>query len=109
MALKLVESRKTTPCELRQHRETEKDFDYFVDHSLEIWKKYKGKYVTAVNSEIVSGDSLQEVQRKVHGKYPKKKFVIRHIPYKRKMRYRYPLLSSQNPTEDCFRDGDESI
>jgi len=86
MTLTLMESRKATEGEVKRIRMMQEDFDWMMEHSEQIWKKYKGKYIAIVNKEVFVGNSRSEAKQKAKKKYPRDNVFIRYIPYKMKVR-----------------------
>ncbi|MDI6793923.1 MAG: DUF5678 domain-containing protein [bacterium] len=70
MALTSVRTEELTLQDIRNFKEDEEDFDWFAEHSKEIEKKYKGKYVAVANKELFVAESLENVEKAVKFKYP---------------------------------------
>jgi hypothetical protein len=53
---------------------------------LEVYKRYRGKYVAAAGGELFVADTAEDVRRLAHEKYPDDMPHVRYIP--REKRYR---------------------
>lgn len=85
MALKLVESRAATEKEKRRAQEVAADGNWLSEHSAEIWGEYKGKYIAVVKQTLFVGDTWEDAVSKAKGKFPERRPLVRHIPYKRRI------------------------
>ena len=85
MALKLVESRPATEDEKKRYQEIVNDQEWLAQHSVEIWEKYKGKYIAVVKQSLFVGDTWEEVVRRVKEKFSGYEPFVRHIPYKKRI------------------------
>lgn len=85
MALKLVESRPSTDDEKRKLIEVGDDIEWLNNHSEEIWKKYKGKYIAVAKQTLFIGSSYEEAIQNAKSRFPLTEPLIRHIPYKRRI------------------------
>jgi len=86
MTLTLIESRKATEEEAKRIKMMQEDFDWMMEHSEQIWEKYKGKYIAIVNKEVFVGDSRYEARQKAKEKYPQNNVFTRYIPFKMRVR-----------------------
>jgi len=85
MALKLVESRPTTEDEKKRYQEIVNDQEWLSQNSVEIWEKYKDKYIAVVKQTLFVGDTWEEVVRSVKERFPAYEPFVRHIPYKKRI------------------------
>jgi hypothetical protein len=76
---------KASREELEELRRDAEDVAWWNEHAHEFETKYRGKYLTVINKEILIGDSYDEVYEQVKVKYPHEEPFIDHIPYKKEI------------------------
>ncbi|MCI0487153.1 MAG: DUF5678 domain-containing protein [Blastocatellia bacterium] len=54
-------------------------FDEHVEE-LEVYKRYRGRYVASAGGELFVADTPEEIERLVHEKYPDDLPHVRYIP-----------------------------
>lgn len=82
MPLKLIRTEKTSKEDLQRFKVDQEDFEWFAEHSEEIERSYRGKFVAVVNKEVFSGNSYEEAEKNAKAKYPECDPYIEHIPLK---------------------------
>ncbi|MBM4466033.1 MAG: hypothetical protein FJ014_10860 [Chloroflexi bacterium] len=71
--------------ELEELRRDTEDITWWNEHAHEFEAKYRGKYLTVINKEVLIGDSYDEVYEQAKSKYPNEEPFIDHIPYKKEI------------------------
>ena len=58
---------------------------WFNEHvrELEVYERYRGRYVAAASEELFVADTPQEIDQLVHDKYPDEVPHVRYIPRKK--------------------------
>lgn len=58
---------------------------WFSEHlrELEVYQRYRGRYVAAANEELFVADTPEELRRLVEEKYPDEAPHVRYIPLKK--------------------------
>ncbi|MCI0488397.1 MAG: DUF5678 domain-containing protein [Blastocatellia bacterium] len=66
----------------RLFKQAERNLMWFSEHAeeLEVFKKYRGRYVAAAGGELFVGDSREEVERLAREKHPDEMPHVRYIP-----------------------------
>ena len=61
---------------------------WFNEHveELEVYKRYRGRYVAAAGGELFVADTPAEIRRAVHEKYPDDLPHVRYIPREKRDR-----------------------
>ena len=72
-----------TADELEILQKEQEDDQIFAQHSLELYEKHKGRYVTIVAGELFVGETFTEIEKQVGMKYPDRIPCIRFIPKER--------------------------
>lgn len=53
---------------------------------LEVYNRYRGRYVAAAGGELFVADTPEEVERLAHDKYPDEISHVRYIPLEKRSR-----------------------
>jgi hypothetical protein len=58
---------------------------WFSEHlrELEVYERYRGRYVAAASGELFVADTPEEIRRLISEKYPDEVPHVRHIPRKK--------------------------
>lgn len=71
--------------ELEELRRDAEDVAWWNEHVREFETRYRGKYLTVINKEVLVGDSYDEVYKQAKAEYPDEEPFIDHIPYKKEI------------------------
>lgn len=78
----IIEDIATSPESARGLASAKRNVRWFDEHvqELEVYKRYRGKYVAAANEELFVADDPEELRRIVAEKYPDELPHVRYIP-----------------------------
>ncbi|MEW6131079.1 MAG: DUF5678 domain-containing protein [Acidobacteriota bacterium] len=78
----IIEDLPLTPEMAEKFEKAKRNVKWFNDHAmeLEVFKRYRGKYVASSGGELFVADTAEEVRRLAHDKYPDDLPHIRYIP-----------------------------
>jgi hypothetical protein len=84
----IIEEGEMTPELAHAFESAMRNLIWFNDHAeqLEVFKRYRGKWVAAASGELFVADTPVEIRRLVHTKYPKEHPHVQYI--QREKRYR---------------------
>ena len=76
----IIEDEPTTPELARAFENARRNLEWFDAHveELEVYKRYRGRYVAAAGGELFVADTPQEIDRLVGEKYPHE---LAHVQY----------------------------
>lgn len=65
----------------RAFAKAERNRNWFSEHAmeLEVFKKYRGRYVAAASGELFVADTAEEIDRLVRDKYPDEVPHVRYV------------------------------
>lgn len=77
----IIEDEPMTPELARAFESARRNVMWFNDHveELEVYKRYRGKYVASAGGELFVADTPGEIDRLVHEKYPDEVAHVRYI------------------------------
>ena len=78
----IIEDLPLTPEMALLFEKAKRNVKWFSDHAmeLEVFKRYRGKYVAASGGELFVADTADEVRRLAKEKYPDDLAHVRYIP-----------------------------
>ncbi|MEW6213328.1 MAG: DUF5678 domain-containing protein [Acidobacteriota bacterium] len=81
----IIEEHEMTPELARLFEQARRNGQWFNDHvrELEVYKRYRGRYVAAAGEELFVADTAEEVERLAREKHPDDLPHIRYIPRKK--------------------------
>ena len=76
----IIQDEPTTPELARAFENARRNLEWFDAHveELEVYKRYRGRYVAAAGGELFVADTPQEIDRLVGEKYPDE---LAHVQY----------------------------
>ena len=77
----VIEDEPMTPELARAFENARRNVMWFNDHveELEVYKRYRGRYVASAGGELFVADTPEEIRRLVHDKYPEELPHVRYI------------------------------
>ncbi len=77
----IIEEEEMTPEFARAWESARRNRMWFNDHvvELEVYKRYRGKYVASAGGELFVADTPEEIHRLLHEKYPDEVAHVRYI------------------------------
>lgn len=77
----IIEEMPYDPEFERAFAKAESNRNWFSEHAmeLEVFKKYRGRYVAAASGELFVADTAEEIDRLVRDKYPEEVPHVRYI------------------------------
>jgi len=77
----IIADEPMTPELARAFENARRNVMWFNDHveELEVYKRYRGKYVASAGGELFVADTPEEIRRLVNAKYPKELPHVRYI------------------------------
>lgn len=77
----IIEEEEMTPELARAFESARRNVMWFNDHvvELEVYKRYRGKYIAASGGELFVADTPEEVRRLAHEKHPDELEHVRYI------------------------------
>lgn len=77
----IIEEGPMPPELARRFEKARRNLLWLNEHirELEVYERYRGKYVAAANEELFVADTPQELERLVHEKYPDEVPHVRYI------------------------------
>jgi len=84
----IIEDEPLTPEMARQFENARKNLLWFNNHvdELEVYKRYRGKYVASAAGELFVADTPEEIDRLIKEKYPDEHPHVRYIPLEKRYR-----------------------
>jgi hypothetical protein len=84
----IIEDEPLTPELARALESARRNLLWFNDHveELEVYKRYRGKYVAGASGELFVADTPEEIRRLVYEKYPDEHPHVRYIPREKRDR-----------------------
>lgn len=78
----IIEEDQENPEFSRMFERAERNLDWLNEHAveLEVFKRYRGRFIAASEGELFVGDSREEVERLAREKHPADVPHIRYIP-----------------------------
>lgn len=78
----IIEEEEMTPDFARAWESATGNLEWFDEHvqELEVYKRYRGKYVGAAGGELFVADTPGEIDRLIDEKYPNEQAHVRYIP-----------------------------
>jgi|GEM_PF-1675731 len=91
----IIEEQPMTPELARLFEQARRNLLWFNEHveELEVYQRYRGRYVAAAGGELFVAETPQEVERLAREKHPDELPHVRYIPQKKLSRiyvYDYP-------------------
>ncbi|MDX6500719.1 MAG: hypothetical protein QOG23_3979 [Blastocatellia bacterium] len=83
-----IEEHEMPPDLARMFAQARRNLLWFSENSdeLEVYNRYRGRYVAAAGGELFVADSPEEVERLAHDKYPDEISHVRYIPLEKRSR-----------------------
>ena len=77
----IIEDEPMTPELARAFESARRNRMWFNDHvtALEVYKRYRGKYVASAGGELFVADTAEEIHRLLREKYPDEVAHVRYI------------------------------
>jgi hypothetical protein len=77
----IIEEEEMTPEFARAWESAKQNRMWFNDHvmELEVYERYRGKYVAAAGGELFAADTSEEIHRLLREKYPDEVAHVRYI------------------------------
>jgi hypothetical protein len=81
----IIEEGEMTPELAHAFESARRNRMWFNDHveELEVYKRYRGKYVGAAGGELFVADTPQEIDRLIRDKFPNEVAHVRYIQLKK--------------------------
>lgn len=76
---------KASREELEELRRDAEDVAWWNEHAHEFETRYRGKYLTVIDKEVLVGDSYEDVYEQAKARYPNDEPFVDHIPYKKEI------------------------
>ena len=78
----IIEEHPMTPEMARMFEKARRNLLWFNEHvqELEVYKRYRGRYVAAASGELFVADTPEEIEHLVREKYPDEMPHVRYIP-----------------------------
>ncbi|HXU35858.1 MAG TPA: hypothetical protein VN937_05800 [Blastocatellia bacterium] len=78
----IIEEEEMTPEFARAWESATRNRMWFNDHviELEVYKRYRGKYVASAAGELLVADTPEGIRRLLHERYPDEVAHVRYIP-----------------------------
>jgi hypothetical protein len=89
MSTSLTVEERDMPPELgRLFEQATRNLLWFSENAkeLEVYKRYRGRYVAASGEELFVGDTPEEVERLARAKHPDEMPHVRYIPQEKRYR-----------------------
>ena len=95
----VIEDEPLTPQLARAFENAARNRLWFNEHvqELEVYKRYRGKYVASAGGELFVADTPEEIRRLVHEKYPEELPHVRYIQREKLSRIYAGSLSQIKP------------
>jgi hypothetical protein len=83
-----IEEHEMPPEMARIFEQARRNLFWFSENAerLEVYKRYRGRYVAAAGGELFVADTAEEVESLAHDKYPDEMPHVRYIPRERRYR-----------------------
>jgi len=84
----IIEEQEMTPELARLFEQARRNLDWFDEHAaeLEVYQRYRGRYVAAAGGELFVAETPEEVRRLAHEKHPDDLPHVRYIPREKRSR-----------------------
>lgn len=84
----IIEEGEMTPELARAFESARRNLEWFDEHvrELEVYERYRGKYVASAGGELFVADTPQEIDRLIDEKYPDEQAHVRYIPREKRDR-----------------------
>lgn len=83
-----IEEHEMPPDLARMFAQARRNLLWFSENAddLEVYSRYRGRYVAAAGGELFVADTPEEVERLAHDKYPGEISHVRYIPLEKRSR-----------------------
>jgi len=83
-----IEEHEMPPDLARMFAQARRNLLWFSENAddLEVYNRYRGRYVAAAGGELFVADTPEEVERLAHDKYPNEISHARYIPLEKRSR-----------------------
>jgi hypothetical protein len=83
-----IEEHEMPPDLARMFAQARRNLLWFSENAegLEVYNRYRGRYVAAAGGELFVADTPEEVERLAHDKYPDEISHVRYIPLEKRSR-----------------------
>jgi hypothetical protein len=83
-----IEEHEMPPGLARMFAQARRNLLWFSENAedLEVYNRYRGRYVAAAGGELFVADTPEEVERLAHDKYPDEIAHVRYIPLEKRSR-----------------------